>query len=93
MKKPLNKYPKGWNKKKIDALVKHYDQQTEDEEVAEDEAAFNDPNQTIVLIPMALLPKVNKLLSAYRPRKNKSGGTGGASQAARRRNGRRAHAA
>jgi len=69
MKNSLNKYPKGWNKKKIDALIKHYEEQTEDEEVAEDEAAFNDPDQTVVLIPRALLPKVNKLLSAHSARK------------------------
>ncbi len=69
MKKPLNKYPKGWNAKKIKALMKHYEQQTEDEEVAEDEAAFNDPAQAVMLVPRALVPKVHKLLAAHAARK------------------------
>jgi hypothetical protein len=72
MKKKLNKYKKGWNKTKIAALIKHYEEQTEDEEVADDEAAFNDPEQTVVLVPRSLLPKVNQLLSAHTARKNSS---------------------
>jgi len=91
--KDPNKYPRGWNRKKVQELIDRYENQTEDEAVAEAEAAFNDPDQTVVLVPRALLPKVNKLLSAYRPRRSKPVGTRGATRTARRRNGRRAHAA
>jgi hypothetical protein len=69
MKKPLSKYPKRWNEKKIKALIKHYEEQTEDEEVAEDEAAFKDPGQVVMLVPRALVPKVQKLLAAHAARK------------------------
>ena len=95
MKKPLNKYPKGWNEKKVKALIKHYEEQTEDEEVAEDEAAFNDPQQTVMLVPRELVPKITKLLSAHGARKNNSAGTraGTTHRAARRRANRDAHAA
>jgi hypothetical protein len=72
MKKTLNKYPKGWNEKSIKGLIKRYEEQTEEEEAAEDEAAFNDPEQTVVLVPKALLPKVHKLLSAYSSRRRAS---------------------
>ena len=72
MKKPLNKYPKGWNEKKVKALIKHYEQQTEDEEVAEDEAAFNDPEQTVMLVPRELVPQVDKLLASHGARKNRA---------------------
>jgi len=69
MKKSPNKYPKGWDGKKIKALARHYDQQTEDEEVAEDEAAFNDADQVVMLVPRELVPKVERLLAAHAARK------------------------
>jgi hypothetical protein len=69
VKKPLNKYPKGWNERKIKALIKHYEKQTDEEAVAEDEAAFKDPRQTVMLVPRALVPKVHKLLAAHAARK------------------------
>jgi len=69
MKKPLNKYPKGWNERKIKALIKHYEEQRDEEAVAEDEAAFKDPGQAVMLVPRALVPKVDKLLAAHAARK------------------------
>ena len=65
-KQPLNKYPRGWNRKKVQELIDHYDNQTEDEAVAEDEAAFNDPQQAVMLVPRALVPQVHRLLAAHR---------------------------
>jgi len=35
-----NKFPKGWNEARVRRLLRHYEQQTEDEAVAEDEAVF-----------------------------------------------------
>jgi hypothetical protein len=64
-KPPLDRYPRGWNKKKIQKLIDHYENQTDDEAVAEDEAAFKDPKQAVVLVPRALVPKVHKLLAAH----------------------------
>ena len=36
-----NKFPPGWNEARVRAVLQHYDEQTEDEAVAEDEAAFH----------------------------------------------------
>jgi hypothetical protein len=68
-KRPLNKYPRGWNRKMIQELADHYDNQTEEDAVAEDESAFKDPQQTVMLVPRALVPKFNKLLAAHAARK------------------------
>ena len=38
--KKKQKYPAGWNEERIHALAEHYDNQSEDEQVAEHEAAF-----------------------------------------------------
>lgn len=71
-KRPLNKYPRGWNRKKVQDLIDYYENQTEEEAVAEAEAAFNDPEQTVVLVPRELLPKVHKLLSSHSTRRRTS---------------------
>ena len=40
MTKRKQKYPTGWDEKRIRKLAEHYDNQTEDEQVAEHEEAF-----------------------------------------------------
>ena len=44
------------------ALIDHCEMQSEDEAVAEDEAARTDP-QTVMVIPTRLVPAVRKLLA------------------------------
>jgi hypothetical protein len=46
-------------------VLAHYEEQTEDEAVAEDEAAFADRRQTIMEIPIELVPAVRELLAKY----------------------------
>jgi hypothetical protein len=35
-----NRFPAGWNEDRARSVLEHYEQQTEDEAAAEDEAAF-----------------------------------------------------
>ena len=44
MKKTTN-FPPGWDEGRVRRLLQHYESQTEEEMVAEDEAAFEDPTQ------------------------------------------------
>jgi len=37
-----NKFPPGWNEERVQRVLAHYEEQTEDESVAEDEAAFEE---------------------------------------------------
>ncbi len=37
-----SKFPPGWNEKRIQKVIKHYAEQTTDEAIAEDEAAFKE---------------------------------------------------
>ena len=46
-----SRFPKGWDEKRVSELLAHYETQTEDEIVAEDEAALLDPEQTIMEVP------------------------------------------
>jgi hypothetical protein len=61
--KDRNRYPKGWDAKSIKALAEHYDNQSEADAVAEDEAAYRSTLVTMMAIPVELVPRVNKLLA------------------------------
>lgn len=62
MKDP-NKYPPGWDRKRVQAVIEYYESQTEEEALAEDEAAFEDEDRTAMLIPNHLVPEVEALLA------------------------------
>ena len=56
-------FPDGWDEERVAALIDHYETQSEDEAVAEDEAARADPEQTLMVIPTRLVPAVRELLA------------------------------
>jgi hypothetical protein len=60
-----NKFPPGWDEKRVRRLLAHYEEQTEEEAVAEDEAAFEDRTQTVMQIPNELVPAVRELLAKH----------------------------
>ena len=62
MSDTVNRFPPGWDEARVRDLIEHYESQTEDEAVAEDEAAFEDRSQTVMLIPNELVPAVRALL-------------------------------
>ena len=63
-----NKYPAGWNERKVHRVLKHYDSQTEEEAIAEDEAAFELRDQTVMVVPKKLVPEITRLIERRRPR-------------------------
>ena len=56
-------YPPGWNESRVKRVLEHYECQSEEEAVAEDEAAYEDSNQTFIEIPNELVPEVRELLA------------------------------
>ncbi len=63
MKKTRNRFPKGWNEARVKAVLEHYESQTEDEAVAEDEAAFRRRDQAVMVVPKELVPTITKLIA------------------------------
>ncbi len=61
--KKRTKFPKGWDEARVRAVLEHYETQTEEEAVAEDEAAFRSRNQTVMVVPTTLVPAITKLIS------------------------------
>jgi hypothetical protein len=61
-----NKFPQGWDQERVQRVLQHYEKQTEEEAVAEDEAAFEDQTQTVMEVPIELVPAVRKLIAAHK---------------------------
>ncbi len=61
--KDSNRYPPGWDLERVRRLIQHYESQTDEEAIAEDEAAFGDPTMTVMDIPTDLVPSVRTLLA------------------------------
>ena len=58
------RFPKGWDEERVKRVVDHYENQTEDEAVAEDEAAWEDPTYyTFIEVPNELVPAVRELIA------------------------------
>jgi hypothetical protein len=70
-KKPKQKYPSGWDEDRVRKVAGHYDNQTEDEQVAEHEAAMSAENQTVMVVPTELVPRILKLISKNKLGKDK----------------------
>lgn len=60
-----NKFPKGWNEERVCKVLAHYEEQSEEEAVAEDEAAYEDKNQTFIEVPNEILPEVRELIAHH----------------------------
>ena len=60
-----SQFPPGWDEQRVQSVIAHYETQTEEEAVAEDEAAFEDQTQTVMAIPTELAPKVRELIARH----------------------------
>ena len=61
-----NRFPAGWNEARVRRVLEHYERQTEDEAVAEDEAAFQSRGQTVMVVPKRLVPEITRLIEGRR---------------------------
>jgi len=58
-------FPRGWNAERVQRVLTHYEEQTEEEAVAEDEASFADQTQAVMGIPLELVPVIRELLAKH----------------------------
>ncbi len=62
---PINTFPTGWDESRVNRLLSQYEAQTEEEVVAEDEAAFEDDAEVVMGVPRDLVPKVRELIAKH----------------------------
>ena len=58
----------GWDEERIRKARAHYEGQTEDEAVAEDEAAIENRDLTIMEVPNELMPAIRELIAQHQAR-------------------------
>jgi hypothetical protein len=59
-------FPPGWDAERVKRVIEHYESQSEEEAVAEDEAAFEAKGQTVMEVPSQLVPKIRELIAKHK---------------------------
>jgi type II secretory pathway component PulC len=60
------KFPDGWDESRVKRVLEHYEGQSEEQAVAEDEAASEQRDQTLMEVPNELVPAVRELIAKRR---------------------------
>ena len=86
MRRRKQKFPPGWDEARVRRLIDYYEGQSEQEAIAEDEAAFSAISRTAMKIPVDLVPEVRELIAqrerrktsqrAHNPRMQRTGSAG-----------------
>jgi hypothetical protein len=58
-------FPPGWDDARVQKVLAHYESQSEEEAVAEDEAAEEDTTDTVMTVPKPLVPAVRELIAKH----------------------------
>jgi hypothetical protein len=61
-----SKFPPGWDAKRVKNVLAHYESQSEEEAVAEDEAAFEASGQTVMEVPTEIVPAIRELIAKHK---------------------------
>ena len=60
------RYPAGWDAECVRRVLEHYETQSDEEAVAEDEAAYEATTHTAMEVPVELVPAVRELIAKRR---------------------------
>ena len=61
-----SEFPPGWDSERVRRVLAHYESQSEEEAVAEDEAAFEALGQTVMEVPTELVPTICELIAEHK---------------------------
>ena len=59
-------FPPGWDADRVKRVLAHYESQSEEEAVAEDEAAFESSGQTVMEVPTEIVPAIRELIAKHK---------------------------
>ena len=60
------KFPEGWDESRVKRVLEHYERQSAEEAVADDEAACEEEGETGMEVPNDLVPAVRELIAKHR---------------------------
>jgi hypothetical protein len=58
-----NVYPPGWDEERVREVLKYYEDQSDEEAAAEADAAFEAVTETVMVVPVDLVPAVRELIA------------------------------
>ena len=61
-------FPPGWDEERVRRVLAHYETQTEEEAVVEDEIAFEERGRTVIEVPAELMPVIREVIAQYEAR-------------------------
>lgn len=65
-----SRFPPGWNEDRVRRVIEYYDNQTDEEAIAEAEAAIEAEGQTLVMVPSELMPTIRALIAKHNQDEN-----------------------
>lgn len=60
-----NKLPQGWDEDRVKKLLDHYESQSDDEAIAEDNTAYESTTHTMMSVPIDMAPQVRALIEGF----------------------------
>ena len=63
-----SQFPPGWDEARVRRVLEHYEAQSDEEAVAEDEASFEATTHTAMDVPVDLVRAVRELIAKHKRR-------------------------
>lgn len=64
--KKKTRFPAGWDEDRVRRVLSHYESQSDEEAVAEDEEAYEKTTHTAMEVPVELVPAIRELIGRHR---------------------------
>lgn len=61
-----NRFPPGWDEARVRLVLEHYENQTDEETVAEDKERFDAITHVVMEVPADLAPAIRELIAKRR---------------------------
>lgn len=61
-----NRFPQGWDEERVQRVLDHYESQTDEEAVAEDEDRVDEATHTVMQVPRDLVATIRALIAKSR---------------------------
>ncbi len=61
------KFPPGWDEERVRRVLEHYEGQTDEEALTEDEERYDSATHTVMEVRPELLPAVRELIAKGKP--------------------------
>ena len=61
-----NRFPEGWDEARVQRVLDHYENQTDEEAVAEDEDRIDAATHTVMEVPSDLVTAIRRLIAKRR---------------------------